>query len=531
MRRVMCCAVFGMAASSCALAQPVFEVTLPEGNDLQLRHAGRHGRMAPQSSRLVVSLIHEDSRLFGRADPSDGPFFSDPQPMFGIDLPVFGRDLRLLKTGKTITLPEITDGFPGFIKDLPFGTYKAQAVLDMRREDSSWQREPGNVFSHVVTFTYENDAPVVKLVLDQVVDERELPEQEGVEWAKLFVLLANVPDGRRQMLNAGVVLPKDHDATRKYPAVYIIPGFGGDHTSASFYARALKSGRMGDDWTRLHEQAFVIVLDPESGNGHHLFVNSDVNGPMADVLVDRFIPYLEKRFGMIDNPSARIVTGHSSGGWSSLWLAIKRPDIFGACFSSAPDPVDFKFFQQVNIYEDESMYVDAEGNERASSTRNGEVTMTIREENLMEEVLGPGNTSGQQWDSWFAAFGPSGEGMAPAALHDVWTGTIDKEIAQKYKRFDITARVRAEPDTYGPRFAKNVRLIVGREDTYDLDLAVESLLSTLTEVGVDVNADDAPGYIKIIDGADHGSIRRTEAGAAFPREMLEFFQAGGHTKR
>ena len=495
-------AVVGLVTSTCAQAQPVFEVTMPADGETF-------------TGRLVVSLIHEDSPLFERSDPADGPFFSDPQPMFGIDV----KDVR---AGWTLTLHEFAEGFPSFVKDLPFGTYKAQAVLDMAQKNSSWQREPGNVYSQVVTLTYDKDTPVVKLMLDQVVKERELPEQAGFEMFEAQFHRGGRCGTQPFMVHAGVVLPKDHDPNSKYPAVYIIPGFGGDHTSAAFYARAFESGRLGEDWARLHEQAFVVVLDPESGNGHHLFANSVF-------LVNKLIPHLEKRFGLIAKPSARIVTGHSSGGWSSLWLAIERPDVFGACFSSAPDPVDFNFFQQVNIYEDESMYTDAEGNERASSTRDGKVTMTIRQENQMEEVLGPGNTSGQQWDSWYAAFGPRSKDGNPADLHDIGTGKIDRDIAQDYRNFDITDRTRKEPETYGPRFANNVRLIVGREDTYDLDLAVDSLLRTLVELGYDVNNDDSPGYIKIVEGADHGSIRRTEAGVAFAREMLEFFEAGGHT--
>jgi len=42
--------------------------------------------------------------------------------------------------------------------------------------------------------------------------------------------------------------------------------------------------------------------------------------PRGEALVKEFIPYLESQFHLIAKPEARIVTGHSSGGWSSLWL-------------------------------------------------------------------------------------------------------------------------------------------------------------------------------------------------------------------
>ena len=63
--------------------------------------------------------------------------------------------------------------------------------------------------------------------------------------------------------------------------------------------------------------------------------------------------------------------------------------------STTPDPVDLHKFQLVDIYSAESMYSD--GTKDWPSVRSG--SMTIRQENAMEEVLGPCNSSGQQWDS------------------------------------------------------------------------------------------------------------------------------------
>ena len=34
------------------------------------------------------------------------------------------------------------------------------------------------------------------------------------------------------------------------------------------------------------------------------------------------IPALEKQFRAVGKPGGRFVTGHSSGGWSSLWLQV-----------------------------------------------------------------------------------------------------------------------------------------------------------------------------------------------------------------
>lgn len=509
--------VAGVCAVSGASAQVSFRVTVAEPLNFPVE--------LDDSGRLVVSLISAASeRLFERAEPADAPFFSDPQPMFSMPL----ADITTIEGRE---LAEFEASFPCDLKNLPAGTYKAQAVFDRVRRNSSWRKEAFNGYSEVVEFTYDGPGTgplVVPIVISQVKELENTPMMEGVEWAGYKVEYDGENGRFRDWMRAKVILPKDHVAAKRYPAVYVIPGFGGDHDSANFYKRMLDAGRMGEGWQTLHENAFIVVLDPESGNGHHLFANSANNGAVTDAFVHEYIPIIESRFGMIPEAGARVVTGHSSGGWASLWLGLERPDTFGAVFASGPDPVDFRYFQQVNIYEDESMYADALGRERASSTRDGEVTMTIREENLMEEVLGPRNTSGQQWDSWLAVFGPKGADGNPAALYDPETGTLDHAVAEQFKKYDIVEKVRTNPETYGPVFAERVRLIVGEEDTYDLDLAVASLLDNLKRLGYDVNADDKPGYITIVPGADHGGVTRTEAGRAFAGEMVEYLKAGGY---
>ena len=106
-------------------------------------------------------------------------------------------------------------------------------------------------------------------------------------------------------------------------------------------------------------KAIWIVLDPEDRLGHHGFVDSDNFGPRSTALVEEFIPWLERRFRLVSSPKARFLTGHSSGGWSSLWLQLNHPEFFGGCFSSAPDPVDVTAFETVDLTSDQTLFTDA----------------------------------------------------------------------------------------------------------------------------------------------------------------------------
>ena len=42
-----------------------------------------------------------------------------------------------------------------------------------------------------------------------------------------------------------------------------------------------------------------------------------------------------------------------------LWLQVNYPTTFAGCWSSTPDPVDFRNLQQINLYADMNMFYDA----------------------------------------------------------------------------------------------------------------------------------------------------------------------------
>ena len=464
--------------------------------------------------RLVVFVIREGSKVADR-EPIDGPFWDDPQPLFGLDAE--------LAPGGSVVVDDRADAFPFEPSQLAPGTYRAQARFDRVRANSEWRREPGNLWSEAAAFEVEAGKPrEVALALTHAVTTEPLPVVEGVEWFELRSERISKFRGHDVFLRAGVVLPRDYDPKRKYPAQYEVPGFGGDHRGAAGGRR--RRGNEEGAAAELTRASFRIVLDPEGPNGHSLFADSDNNGPCGAALVQELIPALEQRYPLIAAPSARVLRGHSSGGWSTLWLALTYPETFGASWSTAPDPVDFRRFQLVDIYGAQGFYVDATGSDLASLRSNGGVKMTIRQEARGEDILGPDNTSAQQWDSWFAAFGPRNEHGNPAALFDPESGAIAAEVAAAYRKYDLGELLRREPARYLPLFRKNIHLVCGSEDSFYLNEAVQLLADELARHPRDA-ADQ--GYVKLVPG-DHGSVFGHEAMRAIPGEVLAHFRAAGH---
>jgi len=526
--------VAGCAVVGAAWAQgPTFRVSFDEAT-----------RAEPATGRLVVHLIAESSSIPARTEPADGPFWSDPQPLFGID--VHG-----LHPGEPAEVGSGATGFPVPLAELPAGIYRAQAVLDLSRSDSNWRREAGNLWSGTVRFEHAaRGAPTaVEIRLDRVVRPDAAPPRAGAEYIEVRSELLSEFHGREVTLRAGVLLPLDRDVTRRYAAVYEIPGFGGDHTGlpGERFDRTSPDSPMG----MIRRQTAWVALNPESPNGHTLFADSANNGPVGAALVQELIPAIEEKYGLIPEPSARLLRGHSSGGWSALWLALQYPEVFGACWSSAPDPVDLRRFQLVDLYASDNFYVGPDGVDLPSLRTARGPTMTIRQENLMEEVLGPGNTSGQQWDSWLAVWGPRGADGNPAALFDPVTGAIDAGVREHFRAYDIGHLLRSDPGRYLPIFRERVRLVVGDADSFYLNEAVALLKADVerlagagpgerglpsgagevaTRLGSAVPLRDGGGYIAIVPGADHSSVFRSREVTAFPAQMVDHLRAHGHLK-
>ncbi|MFM9144568.1 MAG: alpha/beta hydrolase-fold protein, partial [Phycisphaerales bacterium] len=276
----------------------------------------------PAAGRMLL-LLCSDTQVGPRARPLDAPFFRAPQPMYSVPV-------ERLVPGQAIELGADALSFPAPVAELD-GAFRVQAVFD-RFTDEPGPDAPGNLASLVQTVTFGRAATDdVRLELVDALEPEPLPSAPNLRWFELRSELLSTALGRPVTMRAGVALPPGWDdpdhRRRMFPAVYVVPGFGGRHTGADTFARMLSTPGS----TPVVPQAAWIVLDPEGPLGHHGFVDSAANGPRARALVEEFIPALERQFRLVRRPEARIVTGHSSGGWSALWLQLTHPETFGAC--------------------------------------------------------------------------------------------------------------------------------------------------------------------------------------------------------
>ncbi len=473
-------------------AEPEFtiEVSFPESLESE-----------PLDGRILVILSTNDD---------DEPRF---QARRGLNTqPLFGIDVDGLAPGEPAVFDSGVRGYPvESIDELPAGDYYVQAVLNRyttferadghtmkahmdQWEGQKWNRSPGNMLSEPTKVTIDPAAGgTVSIELSSKIPSIEPPED--TQYVKHIKFKSDILSdwwGHDIDLGAVVVLPPgfDEHPDARYPVAYLqghfprtFTGFReeppGDDLEGRARDRAEGAYRFYQDWAAGNLPNFLIVLiqHPTPFYDDSYAVNSANNGPYGDALMQEFIPKVEEQFRAIGEPWARTVYGGSTGGWESLAWQIFYPDTFNGTWTFCPDPVDFHYFQMVNIYEDDNaFYPNSEWKTSAirpwQRSTDDQVMMNQRDGSRIEAVLGTKGRSGDQMDIFMSVYGPVSDDGYPRLLYDKWTGEIDKGVVEYWREnYDLNHILQRDWETLGPKLVGKLNIYMGDMDTYFLEEA------------------------------------------------------------
>jgi S-formylglutathione hydrolase FrmB len=435
-----------------------------------------------------------------RSELPSEPNWFNPSPFFAVDV-------KDVKAGEPIIVGSNSLGYPSPLSSIEPGEYMVQAVMDFNRGERSLSAAEGNGYSRWKSAMLKAGQERVDLTIDQIVPKRPVHETTRLREVDIKSQLLSEFHGREVRMKASVALPPSYtkETSRKYPIVYEIPGFGGTHRAQAFYTQ---------NTVRDGEEFLQVLLNPECSLGHHVFADSANNGPWGRALIEELIPHIESTYRAVGKPSARFVTGHSSGGWSSLWLQTTYPDTFGGVWSTAPDPVDFRDFQRINLYAPgANMFVDEQGRKRPLARRGETPVVYYKTFSDMEVVVGHGGQLG----SFEAVFSPKTED-GPRKLWDRKTGAVDPVTAESWKPYDIRMKLEKEWPTIGPKLAGKLHVYMGDLDTFYLEGATKLLKASLEKLGSDAK-------VEIFPGKDHGSLMDSALRARISREMADAYRS------
>jgi len=382
--------------------------------------------------------------------------------MVGVNrFPCFSITVNNIKPNDKVVFDDNAVAYPVQLSDIDRGKYYAQVVWDKNEGGRSIANSPGNMYNNATTVQLtKNTSAVFNIVCNNIVKEKSFTETQFVKELKASSALLTASYKRPTTINAAIILPKEYyeQPERKFPVLYWISGYGGDYHNYS----GNNNPSLPIDTT----PCIRVYLDGNCSLGHCVYANSDNNGPWGDALTQELIPQVEKTYR---TNKARLLTGHSSGGWTVLWLQAHYPKVFDACWSSSPDPVDFRSFQQVNLYEDKNIFYSKDSSLRAAGTVAGRYPwITMKNMYAMEHVI----YRGEQMHSFDAVFSTKNSDGSPKRLCNESTGEIDPATVEHWKNYDISLYVRTNWQQLQPDLKGKIRVSVGNQDNFLLNYAV-----------------------------------------------------------
>ena len=480
----------------------------------------------------MLLMISTDDAKEPRLQITNTP---DTQQVFGVDVNNLRPGEAAVINGSVFGYPVKT------LSNIPPGEYWVQALFHRyetfhradghslklpmdRGEGQKWNLAPGNLYSTPEKLRIDpQEEKEVEITLDQEIPPFDEPvDTKYVKHVKIQSNLLTEFWGRPIHLGAIILLPEgfDEHPEARYPLMI----WHGHHSRTLYagfretppdkdlvaepierrltfkYAKDLTGPdvpkdrryyeehnlleqeyayKLYKDWTATDFPRMVLV-QIQHANPYYddsYAVNTANMGPYGDAITYELIPYIEKKFRGIGEGWARVMFGGSTGGWEVLAAQIFYPEEYSGCWSFNPDPIDFRAFTLINIYEDENAYyVDSVWKRTPRPefrSTAGEILCTKKEACHRELVIGTKGRSGGQQDVFMATFGPVGEEGYTKPLWDMKTGKIDRSVTEYWREnYDLRHILQRDWEKLGPKLKGKIRIYCGHMDGFYLNNAV-----------------------------------------------------------
>lgn len=505
-------AVFLLFIGSCSTPDKSTVYTIKIANELI---------EAPIDGRVLL-LISTNDAAEPRFQISDDP---GTQLVYGMDIEGFSSKDKIVFKGNEFGYPLEN------LSDLPEGDYFVQALFHLYEtfnlstghsvklpmddgEGQKWNTSPGNFYS-APKKVHIAPGGNVEIIMAQIIPAIDPPKDtKYIKHVKMKSEKLSEFWGRDMYLGANLLLPEgfDEHPEANYPLIifhgHFPYSFGGFRTEppdenleATYSSRFKMDGynkfqqqEAYDFYKKWISKEFprVIIMEVQHPTPYYddsYAVNSANMGPYGDAITYELVPFIEDKFRGIGERWSRFTYGGSTGGWEALAVQVMYPKEYNGCFAACPDPIDFRAYTVVNIYEDENAYY-KEGPFRKvlrPGIRDylGHIKSNLKNMNYRELALGTKSRSGQQWDIWEAVYSPQGEDGYPVRLWDKYSGKIDHEVAKYWQEnYDLRYIMERDWEKLGPDLEGKIHIYCGEMDNYYLNNAVylmEEFLENTTE--------------------------------------------------
>lgn len=144
-------------------------------------------------------------------------------------------------------------------------------------------------------------------------------------------LEGNTPDRK-----VTVYLPPDYDsdAHKRYPVVYALHGYS---INNEIWSTEIKTPQTIDAAYSAGVKGMIIVL-PNSQTVHNgsMYSSSATTGDWDTFISKDLVAYIDSHYRTLARRESRGLAGHSMGGYGTVRIGMKHPEVFSALYAMSP---------------------------------------------------------------------------------------------------------------------------------------------------------------------------------------------------
>ncbi|WKL57730.1 alpha/beta fold hydrolase [Asticcacaulis sp. ZE23SCel15] len=133
-----------------------------------------------------------------------------------------------------------------------------------------------------------------------------------------------------------VYLPPDYTANpnKRYPVIYALHGYS---INNEIWTKEIKSPATIEAAFAAGVKDMIVVL-PNSQTVHNgsMYSNSVTTGDWEGFIARDVVAYIDSHYRTLARRESRGLAGHSMGGYGTMRIGMKHPEVFGALYAMSP---------------------------------------------------------------------------------------------------------------------------------------------------------------------------------------------------
>jgi enterochelin esterase family protein len=288
------------------------------------------------------------------------------------------------------------------------------------------------------------------------------------------------PLGDPALRHVPVYLPPSYHAsdTKRFPVIWLLAGFASTGMSFLNFGFGRQTvPEMLDSLIRRGEMPETIVVMPDcmTRYGGSQYADSAATGPYESYLTGELIPHIDRQFRTLPSARHRAVAGKSSGGFGSLRLGMRHPELFSAVGCHSGD-MDFELCYRPNFPVAAQILEKYDGSIETFFTRWESLDKKPRGEFALLDMM-----------AMAACYSPDPSKPAPGNMQlpfEPRTCQLVPEVWERWKRFDPLTML--EESKYQDALGSLRQLFFdcGSQDEYNLQFGHRRFSARATELGI-----------------------------------------------